>query len=476
MSKRNKIILFGVASIVGFYILVAAALYFFVDANSYKPRLEAAASAALKMEVSVGRLGIGFFPGLFVRLEDVHVRNRGSDIAFVKAARLGIGLIPLLRNNIEIEKIALQGPSISIERGRDGKLNTETPETTGATLPVLNVAKVTFSNASLHYTDAQSGQQFDAGDCNMDMRHLQHPGGSSQSLMKSLSFTGQLTCAEMRTKDFTVSDLKIVAKGKNGVFDLDSDTITTFGAQSSGGIQADFTGDVPRYLVRYSLPQFQVEEFFKTLSPEKVAEGSMDFSATLSMQGKTMNEIKRTAEGQISLRGENLMLNSRDIDQELSRIASSQNFNLVDVAAFFIAGPVGLVVTKGYNFGSIFQASGGRSDIQKLVSLWKVEHGAAQAQDVAMATNENRIALHGGLDFVNEKFNDVTVAVIDPKGCIMVQQQIHGSFQKPNVEKPGILKGLAGPMISLYDKARSFFPDGECEVFYTGSVAPPKQR
>jgi AsmA protein len=474
MGKAKKIILFAVASIIGFYILVAAALFFFVDANAYKPRLEAAASAALKMEVSAGRLGIGFFPALFVRLEDVHVRNRGAEVASVEAAKLEIGLIPLLKNNIEIEKISLKGPSISIEQGRDGNFNFETSEAAGGVLPVLNVAKVTFSNGSIHYTDAQSGQVFEAGDCSLDMRHLQHPGGTSADLMKSLSFTAQLACAGIRTKDFTASDLKIVANAKNGVFDLDSDTITTFGAQSAGGIQADFTGSVPHFLVRYTLPQFKIEEFFQTLSPEKVAAGAMDFSATLSMQGKTMNEIRQSAEGQISLRGMNLTLNSRDIDQELSRIESSQNFNLVDVAAFFIAGPVGLVVTKGYNFGSIFQDSGGHSDIRKIISLWKVEHGVAQSQDVALATNENRIAVQGGLDFVNEKFNNVTVAVIDDKGCITVQQQIHGSFQKPVVEKPGILKGLSGPVVSLYDKARSYFPGGECEVFYAGSVAPPK--
>jgi len=474
MGKAKKIIHFAVASIIGFYILVAAALYFFVDANSYKPRLEAAASAALKMEVSVGRLGLGFFPGLFVRLEDVHVRNRGAEVASAKAARLGIGLIPLFQNKIEIKKISLNGPGITIERGRDGKFNFETPETAGGILPSLNVAKVSFSSGTIHYTDAQSGGVFEAVDCSMDMHHLQHPGGSSQSLMKSLSFTAQLACAEIRTKEFTVSDLKVMANAKNGVFDLNSDTITTFGAQSEGGIHADFTGEVPHYLVRYSLPQFQIEEFFKTLTPDKVADGSMDFYATLSTRGKTMSEIRQGLEGQILLKGENLTLNSRDIDQELSRIESSQNFNLVDVAAFFVVGPIGLVVTKGYNFGSIFQNSGGHSDIRKLISLWNVEHGVAQSEDVALATNENRIALHGGLDFVNEKFNDVTVAVIDDEGCIGVQQQIHGSFKKPVVEKPGILKGLSGPVKSLYDKARSYFPGGECQVFYAGSVAPPK--
>jgi len=81
----------------------------------------------------------------------------------------------------------------------------------------------------------------------------------------------------------------------------------------------------------------------------------------------------------------------------------------VDVAALFLAGPAGLAVTKGYNFASNFQTSEGRSEIRTLVSGWKVERGVAQAQDVAMATKQNRVALKGGLDFVNERFGNVTL-------------------------------------------------------------------
>jgi AsmA protein len=292
--------------------------------------------------------------------------------------------------------------------------------------------------------------------------------------MKRLSFTAQLACGEIRKNDFTVSDLKLTAKGKNGVFELKPVTMRIFGAQGSGSIQADFSGSVPRYHVLYALPQFRSEEFLKTLSPQKAAEGPMDFSANLSMQGKTVSEMKQTADGEASLRGENLTLDGIDLDRVLSRFESSQNFNLVDVGAFFFAGPFGLAVTKGYNFASIFQGSDGRSEIRMIVSDWKVERGVAQARDVAMATNENRIALHGGLDFVNEQFNDVTMATIDAKGCATVKQKLHGSFQKPVVEKPNILMSLTGPARKLLKKGRDLFPGGECEVFYAGSVAPPE--
>jgi AsmA protein len=200
----------------------------------------------------------------------------------------------------------------------------------------------------------------------------------------------------------------------------------------------------------------------------------MDFDANLTMQGKTMDEMKRSAAGDVLLRGGNLTLEGRDLDQEFSRFESSQNFNLVDVGAFFFAGPLGLAVTKGYNFASILQGSGGSSTIRVLVSNWRVEHGVAEAQDVAMATKENRIALKGKLDFVNDRFDDVTIALIDAKGCAKVRQRISGPFQKPVVERPNVFKSLAGPALKLLKKGRDLFPGGECEVFYTGPVKAPK--
>ena len=475
MSRSVKIILFAVGGFVSLLVFVALALLLFVDVNAYKPGLEAAASGALGMDVKVGgRLGIGFFPGLRVTLQDVNIRNRGADIASAKQVNLGIDLLPLLQKEVRIGKIALKHSRISIERDRDGKFNFEKPEAAGATLPVLDLAKVSLSDGTLLYADKQSGEGFEAGDCRLDVHRLRLSGGKSSDLMKNLSFTVELACGEIRKNDLTVSDLKFSADGKNGVFDLKPVTMRVFGAQGSGSIQADFSGAVPRYHVRYSLPQFHIEEFFKTLSPQKVAEGPMNFSANLSMQGKTVNEMRQTVEGQISLRGENLTLYGSDLDREFSRFESSQNFNLVDAGAFFFTGPFGLVVTKGYNFASIFQGSGGRSEIRTLVSDWKVERGAAQAQDVAMATNQNRIALQGGLDFINEQFNDVTMALIDAQGCAKVRQKIRGTFQKPVVEKPGILKSLTGPALKLLKKGRNLFPGGECEVFYAGSVAPPK--
>jgi AsmA protein len=472
MSKSLKAVIFSIGALIGLLALAAIALFLFLDVNAYKPRFEAAVSDMMGMEVRVGgRLGIGIFPNLLVTLKDVHIRNRGTEVVTAREARIGIDFFTLLHKGVRIEKIVLEHPQISIEKARDGTFNFEKSEAARGPLSNLTLAKVSFSDGTLRYVDRQTGWGFEAGDCSLDGSRLQLDRGEHPGIMKNLSFTADVACGEIRTKDHAASDLKFSVAGQRGVFDLKPLTMRVFAGQGSGSIRGDFMGAVPHYRVRYSLSQFHIDEFLKPLSPQNVAKGLMDFSANLSMQGKNMKELRQTAAGQTSLRGKNLILNGRDLDREFARFESSQTFNLVDVGAFFFAGPVGLAVTKGYNFASIFQGSEGRSEIRTLVSDWTVKHGVAQAQDVAMTTNENRVALQGGLDFVNKRFDDVTVALIDAKGCAKVRQKIHGTFQKPLVEKPSVIKSLTGPVTKLLKRV---FPGGECEVFYAGSVASPK--
>lgn len=475
MPKLLKIVFLAVGSGVACIALVAVAVVLFVDANDYKPELEAAASEALGMEVSVGgRLAIGFSPGLLVTLEDVHIRNRGADVASAQQARFWIELLPLLRREVRIGKIALRQSRISIERDLNGKFNFEKSVSSEATLPTLNLVNLSITDGILLYANKQSGEGFEAGNCRLDVQRLRLSGGKGADLMKNIFLAAELSCAEVRKNDFTMSDVKFSANGKNGLLTLKPLTMRVLGAQGSGDVQADFSGAVPLYRIRYVLPKFDIGKFFDTLAVQKIAEGFMDFSADVSMQGETVDEMRQTLAGQISLRGEKLTLSGYDLDGELVRFESSQNFNLVDAGAFFFAGPVGLLVTKGYDFANIFQSSGSSSEVQTLVADWNIERGVAWAQDVAMATNRNRIAIHGGLDLVNERFDNVTLALIDAEGCATMRQKIRGTFQKPSVDKPGILKSLAGPAFGLLKKGWELLPGGECEAFYRGSVPPPK--
>jgi AsmA protein len=163
-----------------------------------------------------------------------------------------------------------------------------------------------------------------------------------------------------------------------------------------------------------------------------------------------------------------------NLDSLLSNIGKSQNFSLVDVGAFFLAGPLGTVLTKGYDFEGVYkEIRGGQGIIKKLVSEWRIKNGIAEAEDVALSTQRNRVAMKGGLDFVNSLFDGVTVAALDEKGCAKFSQKIHGPFRKPQIEKISTLSTVVGPGVKLFEKMQKFVGWGKCKVFYKGSVKHP---
>ena len=477
MSRTSRIVLFAAVGLVGLLLAIAAALHGIVDPNAYKTRLEASASRALGMQFRIaGGLEIDFFPRLLVTLEDVHLSNRATDVVSAMEATIAVDPLSLLAKEIRIERIALKHPVITIERDLDGRFNFERPQAIAGTFSALDWPDVSVSGGSIVYLDKRFGTGFEGRNCGLELRHLQLSSGQRSSLIRDLSFTAEVGCGDVRKDGFAVSDLKFSADMKNGILDLRPVTTRVFDTQGMGSFHADFSGPVALYHMDYTLSQFPIEAFFKTLSQKKVATGRMDFSANLSTQGSTMKEMRQGMKGHISLRGKNLTLSGSDLDREFERFESSQNFNLVDVGAFFFVGPLGLVVTKGYNFASIAQAQGGggSSEIRTLVSDWRVERGQAQAQDVAMATKENRLVLRGKLDFVNDQFDDVTIALVDAKGCVRVQQKIRGTFQNPKVEKPNLVTSLAGPALRLLKDGSDLLSGGHCDVHYAGSVAAPK--
>lgn len=474
MSRPTRILLVFALGFVGLAGLVALVIHLLVQAKVNKASLETTASQALGMEVRIdGPLRVSLFPGLLVTIEDVHLRSNMAQIASARQAELDFDLLALLRNEVRIKRIALRHPKASIEWDHDGRSNLEELRTAGRILPDMDWPVVSLSDASLVYLDQQLDERFEAEGCDVTAHDLRLTGGKGTQRVNELSLTADLACREVRGYGVAVTDLKFSGVAKNGAFDFKALAMRVFGAPASGSIRIDLSPAVPAVRVEFALPQFQIEEFLGAMSLGKLAAGRMDFAASLSLQGATRKAMRQSLAGQISLRGSHLTLVGSDLDRQFARFESTQALNLVDVGAFFFVGPLGLVVTKGISFASVLQESSGSSEIRTLVSDWKVERGVAQAHDVAMATKENRIALRGGLDFVGQRFNGVTVALIDAKGCAKVRQDVHGTFRDPVVEKPGLLTSLAGPALRLLRKGSELLGAGQCEVFYAGSVPAP---
>jgi uncharacterized protein involved in outer membrane biogenesis len=473
MSKSLKLAVYAVGALLGLAVLVAAIMLLSWRGHA-KSQLEAAASDALGMEVKIGGpLVLKFFPSVGVTLEDVHIRSHDAEFATAKQARLGIELVSLLHRQVRIPTIEFNHATLSVERGRDGKLNFGGPGT--AALPDIDSTDISFTDLMFAYTNRKEGSSVRAGPCDVEARQLRLAETKGGELMKSLSFSASVSCEQIKTRDLPMSDVKFAAESSKGVLEAKKITLLAFGGRGTADVRADFTAAVPAFRVHGVLSKFHIEEFSKNVSQKKIGEGLMDFSTDLTMTGKDADEMTRSSAGEASLHGTDLTLEVGDLDDELAHYKATQRFDLVDLGAFFLAGPIGLAVTKGYDYSKVIGSSGGSSRIQTLISEWHVDHGVAQAKDVAMSTKANRLALKGSLDFVDHSFQQVTVAVINERGCATLEQKVHGSFAHPAVEKPNVVIAIAGPAVHLLKKAeRMLGAEQHCEVWYTGSLPAPK--
>lgn len=474
-KKKVLYITTGVITLVVFVGILALML----NIKGFTPQIEAAASTALGMDVRIkGKVGISLFPGFGLSLKDVNVRNKGLDVVTIEKMRIGLKLIPLARFEIKMIRVGLVKPVFSILRSKNEMFNLEK---SGRTLweKLLAVKKISISQGSLVYTDETSGEKIEVGDLDLSIRNLFSSGTDSSEPFKNISFTGDIRCKILKIYNVTLMNLVMRAAGEKEILDINPVSMNIFGGTGDGSVHVDLTGSSPYYRIIYTLNRVRTEELLQQYSlkkfPRKTIEGLVNFSADLTAMGKSADEVKRSLNGNLSLNGENLMLYNIDIDALIMKYERSQNFNLVDVGAFFLAGPFGPVLTKSYNFTRLYEESqGGEGIIRKLVSVWKVRNGIAEARDVALASKKQRIAMKGGLNFINERFVDVTLAALDKRGCAVYSEKVHGSFHKPQIEKESIFKSIAGSVSNPLEDAWKFIQDKECTVFYSGSVAQPE--
>ena len=223
MSKSLKIIFLAVSGFVALLIFIAVALVVFVDANAYKPHLEAIPAPRQlwvgKSESTAG-WGSAFSLAYSSRCGMCTFSTGGADIVTTKEAGIEVDLLSLLRKELQARNITLKQPRISIERDSDGTFNFEKPDAAGEASPALDLAKLSLSDGSSPHADKQSGEGFEAGDCSLVLLRLHLSSGQSRDIMKDLSFTGALACGEIRAKRFAASGLKVAAVGRDGVFDV----------------------------------------------------------------------------------------------------------------------------------------------------------------------------------------------------------------------------------------------------------------
>lgn len=171
-----KRILKILAILVAVLIVIAIAIPFFIDANTFRPKLETELTGALGREVKLGNLSLSIFSGS-VSADDISIADdpQFSKSAFVqaKSLKVGVELMPLIfSKTLNVTELTLKQPEISLVKSEDGTKwnfsslggnNTSAPKPAAnapaAGNPNLSVAKLNISEGRLTVSRAGSAEK-----------------------------------------------------------------------------------------------------------------------------------------------------------------------------------------------------------------------------------------------------------------------------------------------------------------------------
>jgi len=286
--------------------------------------------------------------------------------------------------------------------------------------------------------------------------------------LATLYARGNIKADKIRSSGFDVEEFDFNFLAKNGEYIVETKKPKVFGTGAKGQISYNLKPFIkrPQFSIYCNISSFNIQEMLHTFLNDTTISGNLSMLMDISGEGSELKGIVSNLNGKINLSGKNLIFYGVDADKVIEEFQRSQNFNLVDAGALLLAGPVGLVVTKGTDFAKIFIMSQGKSSqIKEFVSNWKVTNGSFLAEDVALSTLKNKVAAKGWIDISTDSL-EVSFAVINDNGCSIFQQDVFGDLNKPTLGKVKVVSTLLAPVTNLYKEIMNV----NCQAFYNGSL------
>ena len=122
--------LITIAIVVVVLIVIAVVLPFFIDANQFKPKVEAEATKALGRQVTVGNLSLSILSGS-VSADNLAVADDPAyskePFLTAKSMAIGVEVWPLITSKkLNIESFTINQPTVNLIHGTNGKWNVST--------------------------------------------------------------------------------------------------------------------------------------------------------------------------------------------------------------------------------------------------------------------------------------------------------------------------------------------------------------
>ena len=246
MNRVLRVIAIVVAVLV--LLIAAAALILprLIDPNNYRDEIAALVKDKTGRDLTIaGDIGWSVFPWLAVELGETRLSNAQGfgpePFAQVAAVEIRVRLLPLLRKEVEMSTLVLDGLQVNLAKDRTGRSNwadlvpeeaappkSEEPTTSGGGVPLaaLAIGGVQVRDARLVWDDRQSGSRQQVDQLNFELGAIRGGEpvdlslafvvkGGEPELTTDVKLTGEVSLSEALDQ-LDVRDLKLslVAQGE----------------------------------------------------------------------------------------------------------------------------------------------------------------------------------------------------------------------------------------------------------------------
>lgn len=482
MATPNKRLFLGFLAVIVAILISASLIARSIDLSPYISKIESAAlEAGIPLRID-GDIHLSLIPSPGIEVDEVYIQLGHKSRVSIDELHVHFSIWPLFDRELRITNIQLNKPSanlaqlsFSLPKSRASESATA-QDSKSFNVTVARDAKVVISNGELKFKKIGSPRHIVVKDLAIRTTFRSSKTSESESLrINELRPSGRLSASMIKGKYAAVENVRAKINLERGRLDITDISGTVFGGRFSAvvglnNLTPPLSGDVS-----LKLEDIDVAKSTINRTKSQLVDGKLALDSRIKWKGTKIPEIIRSMTGEIGMTGENLRLRAIDIDKALERIENTKRLNLTDLGALFYLGPLGAVATKGYQYSELLKTRDAQpGTIDHLISKWKIGDGRATVTDVALTTPNNRIAIKGSVNLVDEKFENLAFSVVDEKGCGIMAQQINGPFNNPKPSAVRSIRSVGRPFLDALREPIKRLTGTDCTVFYTGSLKHPE--
>lgn len=209
----------------------------------------------------------------------------------------------------------------------------------------------------------------------------------------------------------------------------------------------------------------RIQAFVKDspVKPQGRISGNLQTQLNFLPTSKDIKDI----DGEIKLDTSGFDLKGIALDKIINGFRSSQETSLLDVGAFMVSGPLGMVAMNFAQLGSGAAQLSGTTEMEKIKVDSHLKDSVLTLNRANIQTKGNHLGFYGKVDLAKSRFKDLRFGILNDEGCASIKQTLDGPFSEVKDLLFSTTTGaVTSPLSSVFNQAANLANGGKCKSFF----------